>query len=99
MTGVLQLWGTLLLALMATEGQELEGFDCRDPSEARFYRHEDCNLSNVNLRTEDFFLVQSNARRNLTGHRCELHVTTVVGYCGHYSANKGVPTFRIALTE
>ena len=79
---------TLHLVLVVTQGQELEGYDCRNPSEAKFYRHDDCNLHNTNLRTEDYFIVQNNARRNMTAHRCELHVTTIVGYCGHYSATK-----------
>ena len=75
-------------AIVTVSGQEFDGFDCRNPSEAKFYRHEDCNVFTTNLKTEDFFIIQDNVRRNMTAHRCEMHVTTVVGYCGHYSATK-----------
>ena len=79
---------TVFLFTVDVKGQEFEGYDCRQPSDAKFFSHDNCYLHNTNIRTEDYFVVQRNGRRNLTSHRCEMHVTSEVGYCGHYSATK-----------
>ena len=68
---------------MAT-GQEFQGYNCNDPKDAKFYRHDECSLHKGHLVSEDYFVIQENTRRNISATRCELFVTTRVGYCGHY---------------
>ena len=77
-----------LILTTAACGQEFQGYNCQDPIDAKFYEHGDCNLHRGHLENEDYYIVQENARRNITVTRCELVATTIVGYCGHYSATK-----------
>ena len=73
-----------LAALSLVLGQEFQGYDCNDPKEAKFFKHDDCSLHKGHLTSEDYYLIQENVRRNISAVRCEVFATTRVGYCGHY---------------
>ena len=76
----------LIMMMNLACGQEFTAFDCDNATEAKFFRHSDCNRHHEKVK--EYYLVQDEARWNVTGYKCEVHHTYVTGYCGHYSATK-----------
>ena len=95
--------------ICSAAGQEFQGYDCNDPTHAKFYRHDECSIHKGHLVSEDYYILQvkslitlyillntlqENTRRNMTATKCEIFATTRVGYCGHYRSG-----FQICLSR
>ena len=88
---------TVLVMFMATavKGQiKIEAFSCDKPSEVRMLAHENCAVHSGHSQAEEFTIIQSNPRRNITGYKCEIMESTIINYCGHYSSTKATGESR-----
>ncbi len=81
-----------LLALLVWAGgvwcQVFNAYDCSNPTDVRLLSHENCLEENTHVAVTPFYLLQENFRRNVTGHLCEVKISEVIDYCGHYSSTK-----------
>ena len=49
---------------------------------------QDCSKTNEHTSEVEYFLVQKDARHNISGFKCTVFKSAFTGYCGHYSATK-----------
>ena len=56
--------------------------------DAKFYKHEECEVNSGHLKEMDYFIVEDNSQYNISGAKCVILKTVRTGYCGHYSSGK-----------
>ena len=45
---------------------------------------QDCSITNEHTSEVEYFLVQKDARHNISGFKCTVFKSAFTGYCGHY---------------
>ena len=83
----------VLLIASGTKGDtdhRFQAYQCEGEAltEAKFYRHEDCEVNSGHLKEKEYFIVGDNSKYNISGARCVISKTVRTGYCGHYSSGK-----------
>jgi hypothetical protein len=66
----------------------LIGFNCQEPSDTKFFNHNQCRKHTDSLVEGKFTILQQRAVRKIDAFECHGFETAEIGYCGRYSHNK-----------